>query len=127
MPTKTSMTPAQFNVWLRSYQATRHSLSDSILVLQQSLSNIPPDQQDTVNFQISLQTDKVNRLDTERTLFYAGSITMEPPSATVVQQLETFATKADGLIAQAKATVQAVQLADQAVSLYHSAVKPAAA
>jgi hypothetical protein len=127
MPTKSSMTQAEFNVWLRSYQATRQCLSDSILSLQQSLFNIPPNQQDSVNFQISLQNDKVNRLDTERTLFYAGSIRMEPPSATVVQQLEAFATKADVLIAQATASVQAVQLADQAVSLYHSAVSPAAA
>jgi hypothetical protein len=121
------MTDADFNVWLRSYQATRQSLSDSILILQQSLFNIRPDKQDTVNFQISLQQDKINRLDTERALFYAGSLTIEPPSATVVQQLEDFATKADALIAQANAFVQAIKLADQAVLLYHSAVQPTAA
>lgn len=51
MPTRSAMTQAQFNDWLKGYQATRHSLSDSILVLKQSRSHVPPDDQDTINFQ----------------------------------------------------------------------------
>ena len=127
MPTKGSMTPSEFNNWLLSYRATRQSLSDSVVVLKEELFNVPPEKQTGINLQIGLQNDKINRLDSERILFYAGSVTMEPPSAQVVQQLQGFATQADQLIAQANATVQAIALADKAVALYNSAVQPGAA
>ena len=127
MPTRDKMTEEQFNMWQRGYRATRLSLSDSILVLKKSMNEIAPDEQAEPRFQISLQEDKVRRLDTDLFLLNAGHITIDPPSPDVVQKLEAFATQADKLIGQAKATVQAVQLADQAVSLYHSAVKPVAA
>jgi hypothetical protein len=127
VPTKSSMSPLEFNAWLISYQATRQSLCDSVLVLKEELFNVPPEKQTSINLQIGLQNDKINRLDSERTLFYAGSVTMEPPSQKVVEQLQSFATQADQLIAQANATVKAIALADKAVTLYNSAVQPAAA
>jgi hypothetical protein len=81
MPTKEEMEEqGTFNRWLAAYQATRQALSDTIINLNNALLTTLPEDQPPIQLQITLQQQKINALDNERLLFYAGKITMTPGS-----------------------------------------------
>ena len=123
MPTKEEMEEqGTFNRWLAAYQATRQALSDTIINLNNALLTTLPEDQPPIQLQITLQQQKINALDNERLLFYAGKITMTPPSNTTITHLKEFATQADKMVNNAKASNQIIQVADRAVSVYEAAV-----
>jgi hypothetical protein len=127
MPTKQEMDDqGTFNNWLQSYQATRQALSDSVIALNNQLLDTPPDDQGPIQLAITTQQNSISNLDSDRVLFYAGTITMTPPSDETVQQLKAFADQADQMINNAAAADQVVQIAGKAASVYSAAVQKSA-